>query len=157
GLLLGLSGVVLLGADKLDGVGGRGSLLVIGSAFCWAAGSFLHRHRPSTASNLTIATWQMILGGASLSLLGVCLGEPGQLTPEHFTSGAITAFFYLLVVGSLLGFIAFTWLLSHTTAVLAGSYAYVNPVVAILAGWLFVGEELTGRIIGGMVVILAGV
>jgi drug/metabolite transporter (DMT)-like permease len=157
GLLLGLAGVVLLVSDRIDGTGGTGSLFVLGSAFTWAVGSFLLRRHSARASKLTMAAWQMLLGGASLTLLGVCLGEPGQLTPQDFTAGAVTAFFYLLVVGSLVGFVAFNWLLSHTTSALAGSYAYVNPVVAIVAGWLLVGEELTARILGGMAVILAGV
>jgi drug/metabolite transporter (DMT)-like permease len=157
GLVAGLAGVVVLASGKLDGMGGSGSLFVIGSAVSWAVGSFLHRRRTPAASKLTIAAWQMLLGGASLTLLGVCLGEPERLAPKEFTAGAVTAFFYLLVVGSLVGFVAFNWLLSHTTSALAGSYAYVNPMVAILAGWLFVNEELTARIFGGMAVILAGV
>jgi hypothetical protein len=63
----------------------------------------------------------------------------------------------LLVFGSLVGFVAFHWLLGHVSATLVGTYAYVNPAVAILVGWLVGGEELTGWILGGMIVILVGV
>jgi hypothetical protein len=69
----------------------------------------------------------------------------------------VFAFFYLLIVGSLVGFVAFNWLLGHVSAAQAGTYAYINPLVAILVGWLFGNEEISGWIIGGMAVILAGV
>jgi drug/metabolite transporter (DMT)-like permease len=98
----------------------------------------------------------MILGGGSLALVGLAVGEGGQLTREHFTAGAAFAFFYLLIVGSLVGFVAFNWLLGQVSAAQAGTYAYVNPLVAVLVG-LLDGEELTGWIVGGIAIILAGV
>ncbi len=160
GLLLGLAGVVLLTADKLNahtGTVGVGYLLVIGSAISWAVGASLQRRRRVAASPLASAAWQMTFGGASLVFLGCCLGQAEGLTAERFTPGAVAAFFYLLVVGSLIGFVAFTWLLGHVSTPLAGSYAYVNPVVALLVGWLIANETLSARVLGGMVVILAGV
>ncbi len=99
----------------------------------------------------------MTLGGASLAVVGCCLGETNQLTAASFTRAGVTAFFYLVVVGSLIGFVAFTWLVGHVSAALAGSYAYVNPVVALLVGFSVAGEPLSAWVIGGMVVILAGV
>ena len=160
GLLVGLAGVVLLMVHRLDisaGADGVGYLLVIGSALAWALGAFLQRRRRAAGSLLASAAWQMVLGGGSLALLGCCLGETESLTAASFTPLTVGAFFYLLVVGSLIGFVAFTWLVGHVTSALAGSYAYVNPIVALLVGWLIGGEALTGRVIGGMVVILAGV
>src|SRR5581483_262813 len=97
----------------------------------------------------------MFLGGGSLALLGLVLGE-WQHMPERLTAGAVAAFCYLLVVGSLVGFVAFNWLLGHISATKVGTYAYVNPVVAVLVGWL-AGEELTGAIIAGIATILVGV
>jgi drug/metabolite transporter (DMT)-like permease len=85
------------------------------------------------------------------------LGETRQLTPDHFTAGAAFAFFYLLIVSSLVGFVAFNWLLGHVSAPQVGTYAYVNPVVAVLVGTLLDDEELTGWILGGILVILGGV
>jgi drug/metabolite transporter (DMT)-like permease len=160
GLLAGLGGVVLLMADKLHtptGTGGAGYLLVLGSAFCWALGAFLQRRRRHVVAPLTSAAWQMFLGGGSLALVGCCAGECRQLTADCFTPVVIAAFFYLLVVGSLIGYVAFNWLLGHVSVGVAGSYAYVNPVVALLVGWMFLGETLAARVIGGMAVILAGV
>jgi drug/metabolite transporter (DMT)-like permease len=87
----------------------------------------------------------------------VALGEVSQLTPELITWGAGFSFFYLLIVGSLMGFVAFNWLLGHVPAAMVATYAYVNPLVAILVGWLLGGEEMTLAIVAGMAVILAGV
>jgi drug/metabolite transporter (DMT)-like permease len=160
GLLVGLAGVVLLMADKLNpsaGTDGASYLLVIASAFVWAFGAFLQRRRRVAASLLTTAAWQLVLGGASLALMGHWTGETAILTVERFTPGAIFAFCYLLVVGSLIGFVAFTWLIGHVSTALAGSYAYVNPVVALIVGWSLGGETLTATVVGGMVVILIGV
>ena len=160
GLLLGLAGVVLLTADKLSahlGGIGVGYLLVIGSAISWAFGAILQRRSKVAASPVACAAWQMVLGGASLVVLGCSLGHAQELRVERITPTAIAAYFYLLVIGSLIGFVAFTWLLSHVSSALAGSYAYVNPVVALLVGWLIADEVLSARVLCGMMVILAGV
>jgi drug/metabolite transporter (DMT)-like permease len=120
-------------------------------------GAFLQRRRRLVVAPLTSAAWQLFLGGGSLALLAACLGEARELTADRFTPVVIAAFFYLLVVGSLIGFVAFNWLLGHVSVGLAGSYAYVNPVVALLVGWMITGESLTARVVGGMAIILAGV
>jgi len=159
GLLVGLGGVLVLLAPKLhdpaDFARDLGPLLVLASACCWALGSLVLRHRHSQVPHLTAAGYQMFLGGGSLALLGLVLGE-WQHMPERLTAGAVAAFCYLLVVGSLVGFVAFNWLLGHISATKVGTYAYVNPVVAVLVGWL-AGEELTGAIIAGIATILVGV
>lgn len=161
GVLIGLGGVLVLLTPRLRDpalfLQDMGPLLVIGSAAAWAVGSFILRYQRRAGSPLTAASYQMILGGGSLTLIGLTVGELDQLTPERFTSQAVFSFFYLLVVGSLVGFVAYTWLLARVSATLAGTYAYVNPVVAILVGWLLDGERITGWIIGGMVIILLGV
>jgi drug/metabolite transporter (DMT)-like permease len=160
GLFLGLAGVILLMADKVSthsNFDGAGYLLVLASAFSWAVGPFLHRRRHGSLSPIASAAWQMVLGGSSLVLLACCLGETQTLSADRFTPASVFPFFYLLVVGSLTGFVAFIWLLQHVSPALAGSYAYVNPVVALLVGWLIADETLTLHVIGGMVVILAGV
>jgi drug/metabolite transporter (DMT)-like permease len=160
GLVLGLGGVLLLLAPRLHGansfVADWGPLMVLGSACSWALGSLIVRHRRSDGSHLTAAAYQMLLGGGGLAVVGLALGEADELTPDRLTVGAACAFFYLLIVGSLVGFVAYNWLLGHVPAAQVGTYAYVNPLVAILVGCLD-GEELTGGIVAGMAVILAGV
>jgi drug/metabolite transporter (DMT)-like permease len=158
GLLLGLGGVALLWAGKGEAaaLAGVGPLLLLGSALAWSVGSFLHRHR-RPAGLLRSAGWQMLLGGGTLALIGVAAGEAGELSAAQLTPRAVFAFFYLLVVSSLVAFVAYLWLLRHVSAALAGTYAYVNPAIAVLLGWLAADEALTPALVGGMAVILAGV
>jgi drug/metabolite transporter (DMT)-like permease len=133
-------------------------VLVLASASSWAAGTVLHRHRKGTGPHLVLAAWQMVLGGGSLALVGLACGEGAAIAAlDHVPVRGLIAFCHLLVVGSLIGFVAYTWLLGQVSAVVAGTYAYVNPMVALLLGWLLAGEALTPTILGGMVVILGGV
>jgi drug/metabolite transporter (DMT)-like permease len=161
GLFVGLAGVLLLLAPRLQPpanlVEDAGPLLVLGSSLSWSIGSFILRYRRLRGTHLSIAAYQMLVGGVSLLLIGLFLGENRDLDPERFTPVGIYAFFHLLVFGSLIGFVAYNWLLGHVSAALAGTYAYVNPLVAILIGRLLDREPITGWILGGMVVILAGV
>jgi drug/metabolite transporter (DMT)-like permease len=161
GLLAGLGGVMLLLAPGLRGPTALwreiGPLFILGSALSWAIGSFLVRHRRLRVDHLASASYQMILGGGSLCVLGLFLGEGAQVEAAHTSPAAVYAFIHLLVFGSLVGFVAYNWLLNHVSSTLAGTYAYVNPLVAILVGWLVGGERITGWIVAGMGVILLGV
>jgi drug/metabolite transporter (DMT)-like permease len=162
GLLVGLGGVVVMLSEKwlnqsASGLSDAGPYLVLGSAAGWALGSFLHRHGRSSAPHLTAAAYQMLFGGGSLAVLGLAIGEGREVTFGSLTPAAITAFFYLLVIGSIVGFIAFNWLLGHASAALTGTYAYVNPVIALLVGWLIANETPTPAIVTGVAVILVGV
>lgn len=161
GLLAGLGGVVLLvRSQTVDQAGSTdlwALLLVPAASLAWAIGSLVVRHRRHGRIHLAAACYQMIIGGGALTLAGLAIGEGKQLAEHPVTAGGAAAFFYLLVVGSLVGFVAFNWLLSHVSAALVGTHAYVNPVVAILVGWLLASEALTGSLVVGMVVILVGV
>jgi len=134
-----------------------GPLLVLGSSLAWSTGSFILRYRRLRGTHLSVAAYQMLVGGAALLLIGLLVREDQDLDPQRFTPQGIYAFFHLLVFGSLIGFVAYNWLLGHVPAALAGTYAYVNPLVAILVGRLLDREPITGWILGGMVIILAGV
>ncbi len=161
GVLAGLGGVFLLFAPRLHEPGkallSAGPVLVLASAFCWSIGSCVLRRQRQRGPHLVAIAYQMITGGIAQTLVGVALGEPARLNPDRFTFPAVYAFFHLLIVGSLIGFVAYTWLLGHVSAIQAGTYAYVNPVVAIFVGWAVGGEEITGWLAGGMACILAGV
>jgi drug/metabolite transporter (DMT)-like permease len=161
GVLIGLGGVLVLFVPRLSEPASFwrdvGPLLVLCSSMCWAAGSVVLRSARGPASHLVSAAYQMVLGGIGLTLIGVLSGEVESLTAKAFTPEAVFAFFYLLIVGSLIGYIAYTWLLQHVRATLAGTYAYVNPAVALLVGWLLGGETITGWLVGGLATILAGV
>lgn len=161
GLLTGLAGVVILVGGRLRGslalAENVAPLLLLASSLSWSLGSLVVRHRGPTGSHLAAAAYQMVIGGGILTLLGLAAGESRQLTPALFTPAAMAAFFYLLVVGSLVGFVAFNWLLGQVPAPVVGTYAYVNPVIAILLGWLADGDPLTSSLLAGMAIILTGV
>src|SRR5205807_716977 len=118
------AGVLLLLAERVhapaDFSGNTGALLVLGSALSWAAGSFMVRHRRQKIAHLTGAAYQMFVGGGSLLVIGLCLGEGRQLAAEQFTPTAVYSFFHLLIVGSLVGFVAYNWLLGHVSSTMAG-------------------------------------
>jgi drug/metabolite transporter (DMT)-like permease len=161
GMFAGLMGVLILLVPGIQNPGdffqGGGPLLLLGSSFSWAIGSFIVRHRKMPVDHLLAAAYQMAIGGLILVVIGLGLGEVSSIHANSFNVQGIGAFCYLLVVGSLIGFVAYNWLLGHVSAPVVGTYAYVNPVVAILVGWLLNGEAITIWIVGGMVVILAGV
>jgi drug/metabolite transporter (DMT)-like permease len=159
GLLVGLAGVGLLFAPRVavsaEAVDTPYLLLVLASSASWAVGSLVLRHHPVPISHLTSAGYQMFFGGVSQIVLGLSLGEIDVL-PDHLTAVTVTAFLYLLVVGSLSGFVAFNWLLGHVSVAKVGTYAYVNPAIAVLVGWC-AGEAVTLVLLSGIAVILFGV
>ena len=100
---------------------------------------------------------QMFAGGLTLFVAAVVAGEPARLDLARASTASLVAFVYLLTFGSLIGFTAYVYLLAHTTAAKASTYAYVNPVVAVLLGWAIGHETVTSRTVLAAAVILAGV
>jgi drug/metabolite transporter (DMT)-like permease len=161
GVGLGLAGLALLiGPDALRG-GGRtnalGALVLVLASLSWAAGSLYTKVSPKATSGTMATGAQMLAGGLALLVAAVVAGEPSRLDLAHASSRSIFAFVYLLTFGSLIGFTAYVYLLAHTTAAKASTYAYVNPVVAVLLGWAVGHEAVTSRTVIAAAVILAGV
>jgi len=160
GLILGFTGIVLTMAPQLsdgfDLVTEFGPLLVLGSAATWAIGSLSSRQFALKLSHLTSAGFQMLFGGVSQIVVGTAIGEWPDLI-ERFNLTALGAFTYLLIVGSLTGFVAFNWLLGHVSAAKVGTYAYVNPIIAVFIGWLMSETQIHAWLIAGIVIILIGV
>ncbi|HMP02357.1 MAG TPA: EamA family transporter [Gemmatales bacterium] len=161
GLILGLIGAIALAAPGMSSWEqihrDPGVLLLLGSSLSWAVGSSVARHADMPRSPFLSAGYQMLLGGLGASLAGCLFGEVGQL---HFTAEVwpgVWAYLYLLVVGSLLGFVAYIYLLANVSAALASTYSYVNPALALVFGALLLDEIITGTMIGAMVLILVGV
>lgn len=161
GLLAGLAGLaVLVAPGRFAGNGhadliGAGALLV--AALCWTAGSLYSRHARLPTSVLTSTAMQMIGGGALLWLLGLATGEGSRLDLAAVSARSLLSLAYLIVFGSLLGFSAYVWLLRTTTPARVSTYAYVNPLVAVLLGWLLAGEAVTLRIALATVAIVGSV
>ena len=124
GLAVGFTGIVIaMGPQVKDGfdlLQDYPSLLVLASAASWALGSLLSRHWPAQLSHLTSAGFQMIMGGALQTTLGTAIGEWPDLFAK-ISGPSIAAFAYLLIVGSLTGFVAFNWLLGHIPAAKVGT------------------------------------
>jgi len=161
GLAMGLGGLALLmGPDALDGRGDisvLGAIVLVLASLSWAAGSLYAKHAPRPSSGLFGAATQMIAGGLCLVVASVVAGELPRMDLAHASSRSMLGFLYLVTFGSLVGFTAYVYLLAHTTAAKAATYAYVNPVVAVLLGWAFANEPVTSRTLIAAAVILAGV
>jgi len=159
-VLAGFAGValLLLPGEKPEGATIGGILILVAAAFCWASGSFASgRLLRVPSSPLRSNAWQMLLGGAAMVLVGLLAGEGADVHPSEFSGESIAAFAYLVVAGSLVAYTAYVWLLQNAPISLTATYAYVNPVVAIALGALFVDEELTPVVIGAAAIIAASV
>lgn len=161
GIVMGFAGIVVLvgpgalgDADRVDRMGALA--LVVASA-SWALGSLYSRRADRPASGIQSAGLQMLAGGTLLALVAAATGQLMELDPRAISSRSVLALVYLVVLGSILGYSAYTWLLQNTTADRAVTYAYVNPVVAVLLGWGFAGEPLTWRVAAAGAIIVAAV
>jgi drug/metabolite transporter (DMT)-like permease len=161
GVALGLVGLLLLvGPDTLrSGAPSNafGALVLVLASLSWAAGSLFTKWSPRATTGTIGAGTQMLAGGVLLLIAGAAMGEVGRLDLAHASTRSLLGFAYLVTFGSLIGFTAYVYLLAHTTAAKAATYAYVNPVVAVLLGWALGHEPVTTRTMLAAGVILAGV
>jgi drug/metabolite transporter (DMT)-like permease len=156
GLVLGFGGAAFLvggpGSGHVDVVG---VLVVLFGALAWASGSLYSRRAPLPSRPLVATAMQMLAGGVLLGLAGVVSGEVRNVHPSQFSTGSWVGLAYLIVFGSWIAFTAYIWLLRVAPTSLVSTYAYVNPVVAVLLGWAFLSERITGRtLLGGAVIVL---
>jgi drug/metabolite transporter (DMT)-like permease len=151
GLAGGFAGVVILLVPEIHfrsaqtGHTGLGMLILLSSSFIWSAGSIYSRKAKSVSPPLLLAGQQMICGGALLTFAGLLMGEQHRLDPRQFSALSIGAFVYLVIIGALVGYTAYIFLLRHCEPAKVATYAYVNPIVAVILGALFASETLTAR------------
>jgi len=162
GLLCGAAGVVWLvlpqfAHHKAASTEPLGVAFLILSAFLFAVGTLLVRHRPPSASPIANSAWMMVIGGIYLLVIGLCLGEASEVSPSDFTPPVLGAFLFLLFVHSLAAFSAMNWLLGHLPAAIVTTKFYVSPAIAVLAGWLVLGESVHARTFASLALILVGV
>jgi len=158
GVLLGFGGVALLfrpGAG--DGYDTRYAALIVLASVSWSVGALLTARRPVPADPLVLSAVQMVAGGIALVVASAGRGELSGFSPAAVSASSWLALGYLIVFGSLVAFSAFVWLLGEAPVSIVSTYAYVNPVVAVVLGALFAGERLTGTAAVGGLLILAAV
>jgi drug/metabolite transporter (DMT)-like permease len=166
GLVVGSVGVLMLFGQKLRGEGGQGEggnremaalAVLIVASISWAAGSLYSKYKAAGNSNSVNAGWQMMVAGIVFVVCSAISGEFGHFRLGDVPLSGWLSVAYLVTLGSLLGYSAFTWLLQVRPATQVSTHAYVNPVVAVLLGVLFAGERLTFLQVLGLMVILASV
>lgn len=160
GLILGFVGAaILVNPRPVEGqsLSIFGAGVVILGSLSWAIGSVWSQHARIPSSPLLFAGMEMLAGGFLLSIAGVVAGEWEQAHTWRFSLQSCLALAYLAVFGSIIAFSAYTWLLSVTTAAKVSTYAYVNPVVAVLLGSLVKGEPVGPWTIAAMAIIVTGV
>jgi drug/metabolite transporter (DMT)-like permease len=156
---IGFCGVamLLLPGGGTHGANAIGFVLVVCAAFSWALGSFSSR-RVSLPSNALLSTAvQMAGGGLTLLVAGLALGEAPDVHPSRFSGDSIIAFAYLILIGSLVAYTAYVWLLQNAPISKVATYAYVNPVIAIFLGWSILSENVTATTLAGAAVIVCSV
>ena len=151
GVGIGFAGVAIL-ARPSGGATTSGVVLCIVSALMWSVGSVLSARLPMPEDAFAATTYEMLAGGFAMLPFG--LTSIGSVSPS---SSSVLAWLYLVTIGSVVGYTAYTWLLTHAPLGTVSTYAYVNPVVAIVLGVLFRSEHLTGRILIGAAIVVAAV
>jgi drug/metabolite transporter (DMT)-like permease len=162
GAIIGFIGIALLigptqftgNAEKLNPLGITTILL---AAISWSAGSIYGRKAPMPASPLMATGMEFLAGGAGLLLVGTITGELSQINIPAISMRSWLSLGYLITFGSLIGFVAYTWLLRNAPISLVSTYAYVNPLIAILIGNRFAHETLNLRILIAAVIIIGSV
>jgi drug/metabolite transporter (DMT)-like permease len=162
GLLIGFVGVYLLmDGGAVRAVSGTnqlfGMILVIAAGLCWATGSIYGVRAPASKSPILASGMQLLAGGSALLLAGTLRGEWTGFEIGVVSRNSWFALAYLLVFGSLIAFTAYSWLLKNARPAMVATYAYVNPVVAVILGWAIAGESFTGRTLLGAGVIVGSV
>ena len=160
-LVIGIAGVAVLMSRSLAlgvaAISTVGAVALIVAAMSWSAAAVINRRLPLPSSKVLSAGAQMLAGGVMLAVVALALGEPRRFHPGAVPGQAWFALAYLIVMGSIVGFTSYVWLIHHESPTKVGTYAYVNPVVAVLLGYFVGGEPLGLRTVLGTVLVLASV
>jgi drug/metabolite transporter (DMT)-like permease len=160
GLILGLVGLAILVSPKGDSatqVNPIGAVMLVLASASWAWGSVVSKSALLPKSRFLATSMEMIGGGVLLLLTALAVGQVAHFRPTEVSANAVLAWLFLVVFGSLVGFTAYIWLLGVTSIAKVGTYAYVNPIVAVFLGWAILDEPVTGRTLIAALVILVGV
>src|SRR6266481_967912 len=160
-LLIGIGGVAVLMSRSLN-LGGApidmvGAAALTVASVSWSVASVLTRKLPLPPSKVMSSGAQMLAGGVFLAITAAAMGEFRSFHPWAMSRGAWLSLLYLIVAGSIIGYTAYVWLIHHESPTKVGTYAYVNPVVAVLIGYFLGGEALGARTVLGTFLVLTSV
>src|SRR3989440_93244 len=154
-------GILFWPALHFSSNGGRnpaiGISILLVSSFIWSAGSLYSRTAKHAASPFLTAAQQMLCGGALLLVAGIITGELPRFHPGSVSLLSLGSFIYLVLIGAVVGYTAYIWLLRHCDPAKVATYAYVNPIVAVLLGTFFAGETVTVRTLVAAALIIGSV
>ncbi|MEJ7769306.1 MAG: EamA family transporter, partial [Chitinophagaceae bacterium] len=164
GLVIGFTGIVLFflwnhavpGKDSQD-LHFTASLVLLGSAVAWVVGSLFAKNYPSPGSTFMNAGIQLFSAGICISLVALFTGEWRNFSIVEVPVTAWAGLLFLITFGSVVAYVSYVWLLSVRSPALVSTHTYVNPVVAVLLGWLFINETISGLQVLAMFIILVGV
>ena len=160
GLVMGVAGTLVLvgpkalGGDPIDPVG---AAIVLSGSAAWGIGSVYARTLPRHESAIRTSAIQMLSGGIVVSAIAAITGDFSRLDPGAASMLSVVSFAYLILIGSLIGYSSYMYLLGVTSAARASTYAFVNPVVAVILGAMFAGEPLSPRVLTAGAIIVAAV
>jgi len=165
GLIVGFIGILLLFSEKINdffsGLSSNQEVIamfwILVGSFAWTAGSIFSKYRSRGGSNIVNAGWQMFMAGIPFLVVSLFMGELNHFDWSTIPTNAWLSIFYLIFFGSIAAYTAYIWLLQVRPSAQVSTYAYVNPVVAVLLGVFFASERITGLQIVGLLVILGSV
>jgi drug/metabolite transporter (DMT)-like permease len=159
GVVAGFAGVAVLivpqGVSGAVAIGGM--LMLVVAAFSWSVGSYFSKRLELPRDPLMSTAAQMLVGGAGLLVVGLASGEAGLARFDRFSTASVLWLGYLVIFGSILAYTAYTWLLQHATVSRVATYAYVNPVVAIVLGAVVLNERIDAAMLLGAAMIVVSV
>ncbi len=166
GLLIGFIGVWLLLPNGVTGSGPEvsggsgqlfGAIMILIASLSWAVGSLYGTHAQAARSPILASGMQMLAGGVVMLLIGTFAGEWGTLNLAAVSTRSWVALIYLIFIGAIVAYTAYSWLLKNAQPAMVSTYAYVNPAIAVLLGWAVAGETLSGQMLLGAAIIVGSV
>jgi drug/metabolite transporter (DMT)-like permease len=160
-LVPGLAGVGLIAWRQLaassSGMRLTDVLILLGASASWAVGTILSKRYPGTASPIALSGMELVTGGIALLALSLAFGEPSRFGVSNITPPSLAGWAYLTFAGTVVGFAAYVWLLKQISSTFVATYTFVNPIIAVLLGWLVLGEQPSGLMIAGAALVIVSV
>ncbi|MFT6866335.1 MAG: drug/metabolite transporter (DMT)-like permease [Cyclobacteriaceae bacterium] len=163
GLVLGFIGIMVLFRDKLNApipvenmkLQLMATIAVLVGGVCWVIGTLYYRSNPSPGTMYSNLGWQLVLASIVCLAISTFLGETKNFDWDSISISAWSSVLYLSLAGSIIAFVAYTWLLKEVPSAIVSTYAYINPIIAVFVGWLIADELISGNQVIGMIIILS--